>query len=180
MDFFSGITIAVVAAVLTSWLTVLRFKRERWWERKADAYVELIDSLHEMGMMPSEYLSVGGSGKELSKEAEAELWSRFEAARRKVWRIADSADFIISSEVLAVIRKMNADLGKADEHGHFVEYLDETNAAIDRCMRMVKIIGSDELGIRHETGWRAWLPEGLRGFFRDFKNIDRLFSKEKK
>lgn len=180
MDFFSGITIAVVAAVLSSWLTVLRFRHERWWERKADAYVELIDSLHEMGMMPSEYLSAGSDGKHLSEEDEAELWSQFDAARRRVWRIADSADFVISSDVLAAITRMNTDLGKANEHGHFVEYLDESNAAIDRCMKMVKVLGNKELGIKHKIGWKALVPGFVLDYFRELKDLSELLRKSEK
>jgi len=43
-----GLLIAVVTAIVTIHLSIKRFHSERWWERKADSYSRIVESLHQM------------------------------------------------------------------------------------------------------------------------------------
>lgn len=180
MDIWSGIVIAVFAAMFSSWLTMVRFRIERWWEKKAEAYIELVEALHQMNLMPSEQLAAASENRhELSDEEETELWKTFEVARRTVWRIADGTDFIISSEVLAVIQGMNNEIGEAEQQVNWEQSLHETKSAIDCCLKKIKSIGADELGIKKGSGWKSWIPVKISNFFREFKTISKLLEQEK-
>jgi len=44
-DVAGGVLVAVVTAVLTVQLALRRFYTERWWEKKAEAYLNVIDAL---------------------------------------------------------------------------------------------------------------------------------------
>ncbi|MBY6071228.1 hypothetical protein KUV35_07990 [Marinobacter salsuginis] len=181
MDFLSGITIAVVASFLSAWLTLRRFRTERWWERKAEAYIHLVEALHEMSLVPSEEIAAGsGHRKELTEDEKAELWESFERAKKKVWKIADSSDFIISSDVLAVIQEMNRGLGHASHHTNWIEFLDDSNSAINECLNKVKKIGAVELGIKKGPGWDRWVPAKIKAYIDDFKLLVNNRSKKPK
>ncbi|MBZ0149375.1 MAG: hypothetical protein K8F62_17805 [Pseudorhodoplanes sp.] len=43
-----ALLVAVPTALLTVWLSLRRFYREKWWEAKMRAYAEVIQSLHDM------------------------------------------------------------------------------------------------------------------------------------
>ncbi|MEX2474471.1 hypothetical protein [Marinobacter sp.] len=172
MDFLSGITIAVVASFLSAWLTLRRFRTERWWERKAEAYINLVEALHEMSLVPSEEIAAGaGHRKELAEDEKAELWENFERAKKKVWKIADSSDFIISSDVLEVIQEMNRGLGHASHNTNWIEFLDDSNSAINECLNKVKKIGAVELGIKKGPDWDRWIPAKIKAYIDDFKSL---------
>jgi hypothetical protein len=43
-----SLLVAVATALLTVWLSLRRFYREKWWEAKMRAYTEVIQALHHM------------------------------------------------------------------------------------------------------------------------------------
>ena len=43
----AGLFVAVVTSVVTVRLSIKRFRSERWWERKVEAYTDLLSSLSD-------------------------------------------------------------------------------------------------------------------------------------
>lgn len=164
MGAFWQLLLTIGAAFLGAWLALMRFRTERWWEFKAESYLDLVEALHEMSMVPAEYINAGASGQNLSKEQQAILWESFRRAKRKVWKIADSVDFVISSDVANVILEMNRGLSKADDNRDLYEHLEETEKAVNECLKNVKAIGAKELGVKKGKGLNGYIPEKLKGF----------------
>lgn len=173
MDFLGNILVAIIAAFLGAWLTMRRFRVDRWWEKKAEAYINLVEALHEMSMVPAEQFNAACNGKDLRKEQEVALWESFDRARRRVWKIADSADFVISSDVARVVQVMNNGISQAENAASFPEHLDEIDEAIGQCMAQVKVIGADELGIKKGSGWNGWVPTKIKAHIEDFKYLSK-------
>lgn len=145
------LVITMFAAFLGAWIAIVRFRNERWWEKKAEAYIALVEALHEMSMPTAEIFDAGSRGQDISPEWETELWASYKIAKRKVWMIADTADFIISPEVFSAIQEMRGALSDAQNAHDFYTHLDETGRAVDQCLQTVKAIGAKELGVRKGT-----------------------------
>jgi hypothetical protein len=47
-QFASSLVVAIIVAILTVQLSLRRFYREKWWERRLDAYTRVIEALHHM------------------------------------------------------------------------------------------------------------------------------------
>ena len=45
---FLAITVAITTSILTVWLSLHRYYREKWWDAKMHAYTAIIQSLHHM------------------------------------------------------------------------------------------------------------------------------------
>lgn len=135
------------AAFLAAWLGTRRFRRERWWERKVEAYTDLINALHSMKWHTSEHFDAEIEYSALSEEYTDELWKRFVNARREVSRIAETASFLVSDEIQVAVKEMERDLNAAKSASTLQEYLDEQWAAVDACIKCVKEIGAKELNI---------------------------------
>ncbi|QYJ97088.1 hypothetical protein K0J45_16480 [Shewanella alkalitolerans] len=142
------ILLSIGAAFLGAWLASRRFRNERWWEKKSEAYSELVEALHSMRWPSSEHFDAGIEHRELSEEYNQELWEEFKRARKIVWKITDSSSFLISSEVLKVVQEMERGLSNSRNANTWFEHLDEQGAAIDTCIEKVKNIGVKELGIK--------------------------------
>ena len=47
----SGSVIAIVSSYLTSMWTIKKFYTEKWWDRKEQAYTEIINALNRTGFV---------------------------------------------------------------------------------------------------------------------------------
>ncbi len=149
LKIFIQVLLSVGAAFLGAWLASRRFRNERWWEKKSEAYAELVEALHNMRWPSSEHFDARIEHRELSKEYSQELWKEFRKARKIVWKIAESSSFLISSDVLQAVQEMERNLSNAKNADSWFEHLDEQCAAIDTCLEKVKGIGAKELGIEN-------------------------------
>lgn len=147
IKFVIQVSITVGAAFLAAWLASKRFRSERWWERKAEAYANLLDALHMMKWPSSEHFEAEIERRKVNHEYSEQLWQEFNDARRKVWRIADSASFLVSSEVLEAVHDMERGLSDANSANTYFEHLDEQYGAVDKCIERVKDIGAKELKV---------------------------------
>ncbi|WP_261835830.1 hypothetical protein [Vibrio ishigakensis] len=143
------ILISVSAAFLAAWLANRRFRNEKWWERKADAYTNLIEALHDMKWRSGEHFDAEIEQRQLSEEYSEQLWSEFKEARRNISRIAETSSFIVSPEVLDAVQDMDKALSKARNANTWFEHLDEQWGAVDECTKKIKEIGKKELNIKN-------------------------------
>lgn len=143
------ILLSIGAAFLGAWLTARRFRNDKWWEKKAQAYSELVVALHHMRWPSSEHFDAFVENREVSEEYNEELWRESRKARKEVWKIADSSSFLISSEVLKAVVEMERGLAAARNFQSWIDHLDIEGAAIDQCLKKVKEIGAKELGVKN-------------------------------
>ncbi|WP_309044217.1 hypothetical protein [Marinobacter sediminicola] len=149
LKIFIQILLSVAAAFLGAWLASRRFRNERWWEKKSEAYSELVEALHDMRWPSSEHFDAGIEHRDLPEEYSQELWQEFRKARKVVWKITESSSFLISSDVLKAVQEMERGLSSARNADSWVEHLDEQGDAIDTCLEKIKNIGAKELGINN-------------------------------
>lgn len=95
--------LAVVTSVLTVRLSLRRFRTERMWERKADAYSRIIEALHHMTeyclARSEEYMQV----RKPTPEREIELQDNYRAADAALRTATGIGAFIISEEVAGLL-----------------------------------------------------------------------------
>lgn len=140
-------SISIGAAFLAAWLANKRFRNEKWWEKKADAYTSLIGALHNMKWPSSEHFDAEIEHRKLNEEYSEQLWIEFNEARRNTWRIAETSSFIISQDVLIAIQEMECKLSKTRNYRSWFEHSDDQWKAIDDCINAIKYIGKKELKI---------------------------------
>jgi hypothetical protein len=141
--------IAILGAFLAAHLSTLRFRTEKWWERKASAYSELVEALHHMKWYPSEHIDAAIENRELPDEDKADYWKQYKDARRNVWKIADSASFLVSPKVNKAIVEMERELGEARTAEWWFEHAEQQYAAIQKCLDQVKGLARQELGVKN-------------------------------
>lgn len=73
--FLAQALISVSGAFLAAYLAGKRFRTEKWWERKATAYAELVDALHQMKWMPGEHIEAEIEGRRIPKAEAEQHWN---------------------------------------------------------------------------------------------------------
>jgi hypothetical protein len=148
VKFIAQALISVAGAFLAAHLAGKRFRTDKWWERKAAAYGELVEALHQMKWVPGEYVEAEITDRKVPEDDAKRYWDQYKVAYRNVWRIADHSSFLVSPKVLAAIQEMERAIGKAREFDNWFEHIEAEYNAISACLECVKALGREELGIQ--------------------------------
>jgi hypothetical protein len=108
-----GIVIAVVSAITTVFLAFQRFRREKWWERKADAYSRIIEALHLMKRGLEDDLEHIQGDRRPDEEPSDEAIHEFRRAEAEVHKAIDTGSFLLSQDAQNAMEQLKTDLSHA-------------------------------------------------------------------
>lgn len=100
--------IAVVTAILTVHLSLRRFHAEQWWERKAEAYSRIVETLHQLMEYHAAMSEDSMTGKDRDATQYAKLRDSYQQAYRDLRRATGIGAYIISNEVAAALAALDA------------------------------------------------------------------------
>lgn len=106
MSIIGSLVVAVVAAWVAASLALQRFFRERWWERKVEAYTELLVALHDLAEWPGSLADEPLKAAPLTNEEVAALETRFREGQVKVRRAAALGSFVISERAVEILQNV--------------------------------------------------------------------------
>ena len=147
-NLFAGITIAVVTSIITVWLAFKRFRSERWWDRKADAYSAIIESLHHMKRYCEKNIDVLESHRDMSDEERTDLYTKFKEGVKKIEKAKDIGCFIISNEAVKQLDLLLQGLYSAEGARDFYEYLERQLSVINNCLNSICEIAKSDLKVK--------------------------------
>jgi hypothetical protein len=146
-DIFLKILAAIFIAAISSWITVQlslkRFRSERWWEKKVEAYSNLIEVLHNSKAF-IHHLNESMKGDRLSEERFNELQKRYKVAKDEIFKSGDIGAFLLSPEAINRLRQYQKEDNEALKKG-FLEGLPFSCAATDACLNDIIEIARRDL-----------------------------------
>ena len=107
MDWTTVLT-ALFASIGGAWLTAAlalrNARRQRWWERKAEAYERMISAIEQLHFNATEQLEIltGSSSDSEYFRKEEEKWSE---SKRELSRDLNTATLLLSFEVMPVLNQ---------------------------------------------------------------------------
>ena len=145
LNILTGILIAAISSWITVQLSLRRFRAEKWWERKADAYSKVIEALHNSKAFSDHFLNVEIEGGKLPEEREKELRSRGKVASDEILKTMDVGAFLLSDEALNRLRQYQKDADAASDQPEWFLYLEADLAAANKCLRDIIVIAKKDL-----------------------------------
>jgi hypothetical protein len=144
---------SIVAGVCTAFISVRlalsRYRKERWWERKAEAYSRIVEALHAL----MEYCSTmadADKGVPYSEERKKELGDECHRAYLELRKATGIGAYIVSDEVAAVLAKLEArpslDLDPAK--APFFEIMDLDFEAYKHALSEIRALAKKDLGVK--------------------------------
>jgi len=98
--------VAIVAVYLTAHLALRRFYSERWWERKANMYTQLIEALYDLLQYCEIKKADYGDGAGYADDKLKELAEKYNRAYWEVKKATALAGFVLSSDAAAILREL--------------------------------------------------------------------------
>src|SRR3989442_842823 len=96
---------AVGAVYLTAQLALRKFYSEKWWERKANTYVQIIEALYDLLQYCEIKRADYGDGAGYSEEKLKEFSERYSRAYWEVKKATDIA-FFVSPEAEMILKEL--------------------------------------------------------------------------
>lgn len=143
-----NILVGVVIAAVSSWTTVRlslrRFRTEKMWEKKVEAYERVSDALHHSKAFSDAHMTARMEGRELSEDYEESLRARANAAHTEIEKAVDIGSFIFSEEASQRLKKYGEEVKELSQSQYWEEYLEGDLAATESCLTdLLKIAKHD-------------------------------------
>jgi hypothetical protein len=140
----AGIVIATISSLVTVQLSLGRFRSEKWWEKKAEAYSNLIGAIHDAKAFSEETIEAGSKGKDLSGDDDKALRIRSKNAESDIYRAMDVGAFYLSDKAIARLRSYMKDCGESSNTTDWVMYITNDYEANKSCLAdMIEIARND-------------------------------------
>lgn len=141
---------ALVGGIISAWITYVfawrRFRAEKWWERRADAYEKIVDALHSSRRFSDVHLErlMKGSAEPTPDEVK-ELREQSKAGHDYILRAIDTGRLILPDEALGRLNQYSKENARNNpESWH--DYLNNDYGIIDRCIIDMAKIARKDLG----------------------------------
>ncbi len=142
ISILSGILISVITSYLTAKFAISKFYTEKWWERKEQAYTEIINALYDMVQFYQVFKEDYGQDDFISQERSLELHQRHSEGFRRVRRATDLATLYMSDDAAKLLKKLGEREGLHEQTNPMWDvYEDEYNAhsnALDKLIIIAK------------------------------------------
>ena len=155
-NMFVAVTVGIVTALATAHFALRKFRSEKWWERRADAYASIIEALHhvkrgfesdlrdmEMRRPPRE-----------SPHAKA-LEQKTRDASDELLKAVDMSSFLLADEAAEALAELMRGYRKAEEdgtfeHGQYDVYtiISGHSKAVHECLKKFPSIAKRDLAVK--------------------------------
>lgn len=143
-----GLVIAVVTAVVTVKLAFRRFRSERWWEKKAEAYSKIVEALHHMKRYYMEEIAAYEKGTRLDEARQTELGGRLKEGVDAIKLAADVGTSLISDEAVECIEKLHKGLSEVSTEEDWYGYIDAKCAEVESCLKTMRSVARRDLRVK--------------------------------
>jgi hypothetical protein len=147
-DFASHLMTALVGGTVSAWLTFVfawrRFRTEKWWERRANAYEKMVDALHSAKRFSDIHLErLMQDVAEPTPDEAKELREQSKAGHDYILRAIDTGRLILPDEALERLNEYSKENARNHPES-WPDYLNNDYGIIDRCIiDMAKIARKD-------------------------------------
>ena len=113
------------------------FERQAWWQRKADAYSQIIDALVELQYFFGRWIDTYELGKDLDSETREDLNKVHLQAKKHLTKAVFSGEYIVSDDTASALEELLRELEKSYPENLFRE-LEESYVAVKECIARIR------------------------------------------
>ena len=140
-----GIMISAVTSLITVQLSLHRFRKEKWWEKRVEAYERVIEALHHSKAFSDVHLEAIHEGGNVSDERKEELRIAAKDASCEIERAVDLGTFFLGDAAHGRLRQYQKDAKKAYAAQDWYAHLERDWVATKSCLEDIIEIAQRDL-----------------------------------
>lgn len=144
--------LAFLASLLATVVSVYnarfaRFARQRWWDRKVDAYSRIIEALSSLVYYYEVIYDAELEHQTLSEERKTEIDDHWKRGYAEVKKATATGAFLVSAEAEAALQKMWKEKGKGVHPNDWFSLIESDYVATRDCLRGVADAAKKDLEV---------------------------------
>jgi hypothetical protein len=141
----TGLASGGLSAWITYQLAFRRFRAEKWWERRADAYSGIVEALHNSLIFADTHINYMQKGSEVPPEKDAALRKAAQAGHDEILRAVNVGKLFLSS---AALNRLTRFLEESENINAemWSDYLEEDYGLTNTCLNEFAQLARDDLG----------------------------------
>jgi len=151
-DFLGNLAVAVltatIAAILTVYLAMRRFRSDKWWERRIDAYAGIINALSDDRICSEKYMREYERQRQMDESERKKVQERDAAAYAVIQRAIDTGSFLLSDEANTALAKMQEETDKAGTADDFYDYVQTQHGIAKKYLKIFSEIARRDLRVK--------------------------------
>ena len=145
VNVLSSIVVAVVASVLTAYLTFRKNKSEKWWDAKYKCYLDTVGALNNMVQYCDATLQ---ENPECDEDCILALQNRFQQGRLDFERQTNIGCLLLSNEAQSCLLELDSAIYKADSEADVRKRMATIRVAVEECLDSFIINAKSDLKIK--------------------------------
>lgn len=140
--------VALLSAWAGVWFSLKRYRNEKWWEKKADAYERIINALHATKNFDEKHFDAAVEGSSISPEEDQKLRADANKGHEEILRSISLGSFLLPESSVNRLKQFAADVNKiSSESDSWDQYLDRDWKATNDCLEDLIILAKRDLKI---------------------------------
>lgn len=144
-----NILVGLSGVGLSAWITYRlafrRFRREKWWERRADAYIRIVEALHNSKKFADTHIDHMEMGREVPPEKETILRKTAQEGRDEILRAVDVGKLFLSSAALDRLKRFVSETENIKAEC-WSDYVEKDYERINTCLNDLAQLGREDFG----------------------------------
>lgn len=145
---FTALIVAVPTAMISSHLAVKKYRTDRWWDKKAEAYLEAISALNDVILYCDYALEYHIFDMNRDKHQVSKLKEQFDLSCLKLRAQNNASELLFSPDACEVLRQFNFKLSVAEEKQDLEVELSSIRVAAEDTQRKLSSFASKNLQIK--------------------------------
>ena len=142
---FIGLVIAVFSALITIILAFPKFRKEKIWEKRAEAYSSILGAIYDAGKYTSKHLVAELKECNISEEEEVILSETYRKAEQIISRAMYEGLFYLSDALIERLEKHKKELCNVASDRMWCTYLTESTEIYDKLRQDIVDIAKNDL-----------------------------------
>lgn len=147
--FIPNIVTGLASGGLSAWITYRlafrRFRAEKWWERRADAYSGIVEALHNSLKFADTHIDYMQKGSDVPPEKDAAVRKAAQAGRDDILRAVNVGKLFLSS---AALNRLTRFLEESEniKAEMWLDYLETDYELTNTCLNEFAQLAREDLG----------------------------------
>jgi hypothetical protein len=125
---------AVIVGPISAWISLRRFRSEKWWERKAAAYASAIEALHGMYDYAAAHAEPGA---EVHEDRDKRLAAASASGRDELRKSASIGSFVMTRKAASIAKDVLAAIDQVSRDQPEFEFYAECAALLTKAIEEI-------------------------------------------
>lgn len=133
-----ALAVSIITAYVTVRLSLKRFYSQRWWDKKAEAYSQILEQLSYLKYYYDEWLDELQAGITIGTDHKKRLSVGYQQSKESITRAAAVGEFIVSETTTQALSKLLSEIFWHHFEEDFNAAVQKSYDAVAECIRIVK------------------------------------------